>query len=89
VAFDVVETPDAAPALERLAAQHVPIAALTNGSAKITQHLLAASGLDRFVTTLVSIDEITTWKPAPAPYLHAAARLGVQPAELAMVAVHA
>jgi 2-haloacid dehalogenase len=37
---------------------------------------------------VISIDEVQAWKPAPAPYLHAAEVLGVEPPRLALVAVH-
>ncbi|MEW6473847.1 MAG: haloacid dehalogenase [Actinomycetota bacterium] len=34
-------------------------------------------------------DDVRRWKLFPEPYLHTAAELGLRPAELAMVAVHA
>jgi 2-haloacid dehalogenase len=51
--------------------------------------LLARNGLDTLVTRVISVDEVRTWKPAPAPYLHAAGVLGVEPHRLALVAAHA
>jgi len=80
--------PDAAPALARLASSGVRAAALTNGAAATTRTLLAATGLDRYLSEVISVDEVGPWKPAPAPYLHAAATLGVAPRDLALVAVH-
>ena len=41
------------------------------------------------VGRVISVDEVGVWKPAPTPYLHAAGALGVEPHQLAMVAVHA
>jgi 2-haloacid dehalogenase len=80
--------PDALPALERAGRAGVPVAALTNGSAATTTSLLERSGLDRFITRVISIDEVRQWKPARAVYRHAAAVLGVEPGQLALIAVH-
>lgn len=80
---------DLAPALGRLAAEALPTVALTNGSAETTERLLLDAGLDGLVGRVISIDEVGVWKPAAAPYLHAAAAVGVEPPQLAMVAVHA
>src|SRR5687767_9575822 len=80
---------DARPALERLAAEAVPVAALANGSAETIGRLLRSAGIEGLVGRVISADEVGVWKPAPTPYLHAAATLGVEPRELALVAVHA
>jgi 2-haloacid dehalogenase len=80
--------PDARPALERLRGAGLAVAALTNGAAATTTALLARTGLDALVPRVISIDEVQAWKPAPAPYRHAADVLGVQPRRLALVAVH-
>ncbi len=80
--------PDARPALERLRRAGVPVVALTNGAAATTAALLARAGLDALVPRVISVDEVRAWKPAPAPYLHAADVLGVEPRRLALVAVH-
>ncbi|MGH9229923.1 MAG: HAD-IA family hydrolase, partial [Acidimicrobiales bacterium] len=80
--------PDARPALERLRRAGLAVAALTNGAAATTTALLDRAGLDGLVARVISIDEVQTWKPAPAPYRHAADVLGVQPGRLALVAVH-
>jgi 2-haloacid dehalogenase len=79
---------DVAPALERLAAAGVPVAALTNGSSDTTSALLRGAGLDGLVQRVISVEEVQVWKPAAAPYLHAAAALGVERDRTAMVAVH-
>jgi 2-haloacid dehalogenase len=80
---------DVRPALERLTAEAVPVVALTNGPAGTTQGLLRAAGLEGLVARVISIDEVGRWKPAAAPYRHAAAALDVEPKQLGMVAVHA
>lgn len=81
--------PDARPAVERVTDADLPVVALTNGSAENTKALLTRAGLDSLVSRVISIDEVRTWKPAAAPYLHAAAALEVEAPQLAMVAVHA
>lgn len=80
--------PDARPALERLHRAGVPVATLTNGAAATTTALLERAGLDSLVDRVISIDDVRTWKPAPAPYRHAADVMGVPPGRLAHVAVH-
>jgi 2-haloacid dehalogenase len=81
--------PDARPALERLAGAGLPVVTLTNGTAANTAALLDRNGLDGLVSRVISIDEVRVWKPAAAPYLHAAGVLGVEPHQLALVAAHA
>jgi 2-haloacid dehalogenase len=80
--------PDAGPALQRFASAGVPVAALTNGSSDTTLALLRRAGLEDLVSRVISVDEVEVWKPAPAPYRHAAAMLSAEPARTAMVAVH-
>jgi 2-haloacid dehalogenase len=80
--------PDARPALERLHRAGVPVVALTNGAAATAATLLERAGLDALVDRVISIDEVRTWKPAPAPYRYAADLMGVEPRRLAHVAVH-
>lgn len=81
--------PDAAPAMERLAAAGVRITALTNGGVDATTHLLTLNRLDGYVERVVSVDEVRRWKPAADVYRHAAKVTQVAPGDLALVAVHA
>lgn len=80
--------PDAAPAMERLSGAGVQVVTLTNGGADTTSRLLAGAGLDVHVERVISVDDVGRWKPAPEPYLHAAAALGRRPGEIALVAAH-
>ena len=80
--------PDVAPALQLLRQAGVPAVTLTNGSAELVQTLLDRAGLAEYVQLCLSVDEVRRWKPAPEPYRHAANRLGVDPARLALVAAH-
>jgi 2-haloacid dehalogenase len=80
--------PDVAPALAQVRAAGVPAVTLTNGSADLVAALLTRSGLADLVDRHLSVDEVRRWKPAPGPYLWAAAQLGVDPSRLALVASH-
>jgi 2-haloacid dehalogenase len=76
--------PDAAPALRRLSETGVTVVALTNGNADNTRRLLTDAHLDDHLQRVISVDEVGTWKPAPAPYLHTAAVLGHRPQDVAL-----
>jgi 2-haloacid dehalogenase len=80
--------PDVAPALAQLRGAGVPTVTLTNGSVDLVAALLARAGLADLVDRNLSVDEVGRWKPAPEPYLWAAAQLGVDPNRLALVASH-
>lgn len=81
--------PDVRPAMERLRAAGVTVATLSNGGVEATRGLLARAGLLPLVSRVMGVDEIRRYKPGKAIYLHAATALGVAPARLAMIAVHA
>lgn len=88
-AFQRIEPhPDVAPALQLLAAKGIAAATLTNGSASVVNTLLERAHLAEHMTRNLSVDEVRRWKPAPEPYLHAAAQLGADPQRLVMVAAH-
>ncbi|MGZ8585986.1 MAG: haloacid dehalogenase type II [Actinomycetota bacterium] len=79
------EVPDA---LARLRSAGFPLATLTNSStAMMRAQLEHADVLEAFDHTF-SVDEVRRYKPFPEPYRMAAARLGVRPDELRMVAAH-
>ena len=80
--------PDVEPALRALHEAGVPVVTLTNGGADLVHTLLERAGLAGLVAANLSVDAVRRWKPAPEPYLHAATELGVEPARLALVAVH-
>lgn len=86
---DLDAHPDVRPALDRLGAAGVRVAALTNGSAANTARLLHRNGLADHVELVMSVDEVGAWKPRPEPYHHALARLELPGHRVAMVAVHA
>jgi 2-haloacid dehalogenase len=79
------EVPDA---LSRLRSAGFPLATLTNSSPEMAWAQLEHAGIgDRF-DHVFSVEEVRRYKPAPEPYLLAAERLGVAPADLRMVAAH-
>jgi len=80
--------PDVRPGLERIHAHGIRLVALTNGPAGNARRLLAHSGIDALLEDCLSVEDVRRWKPAPEPYLHAARRCGVAPAEVMLAAVH-
>lgn len=80
--------PDVAEGLRRLEQAGVRMATLTNGAAEIAETLLERAGLAGLVERFLSVAEVRRWKPAPAPYLHAARACGVPPEQCVLVAVH-
>jgi len=84
---DLDAHPDSAPAMGRTV-EGARVVVLTNGSARSTSALLERGGLDAFVDTVVSVADAKAWKPAAAPYLHAASVIDVPPERVAMATVH-
>lgn len=71
--------------LEALARAGIPMGCVTNKAARFTEPLLERTGLMRFLGVVVSGDTVANKKPHAEPMLHAAARLGVSPAEALVV----
>lgn len=81
--------PDVAPAMQMLRDAGLRIVTLTNGSASVTAKLLERAGVRDFVEETISVDEVERWKPRREVYLHCAARVGIDPTRLALIAAHA
>lgn len=79
--------PDSGPAMGR-AVLNARVIVVTNASADSTRKLLARGGLDAFVDTVVSADDVRRWKPGSDPYAYAAAALDVPLDRLAMATAH-
>jgi HAD superfamily hydrolase (TIGR01509 family) len=63
-----------------------PICVASSGSHEKMRFTLGLTGLwDRFVGRIFSVHEVARGKPAPDLFLHAAARMGVEPAACAVV----
>ncbi|MET8826905.1 HAD family phosphatase [Streptomyces sp. NPDC004610] len=68
-----------------LAAEGVPMAVASGSSIEAIKAVLAGTGLDAHLHTLVSADEVDHGKPAPDVFLEAARRLGRDPADCVVV----
>jgi 2-haloacid dehalogenase len=80
--------PDVASGVELLHEAGFRLVTLSNGSASVAERLLTSAGVrDRF-ERLFSVEEAGSWKPSAAPYRYAASECGVEPGEVALVAVH-
>lgn len=66
-------------AADLLAAIEHPKGLVTSSSRSSAQYKLALVGLDHHFAEVITLDDVTVAKPAPDPYLLAAARLGVRP----------
>ncbi|MDG9720971.1 HAD family phosphatase [Streptomyces sp. DH24] len=64
-----------------LAAEGVPMAVASGSSPEAIEAILAGTGLDAHLRTVVSADEVPRGKPAPDVFLAAARRLGADPAD--------
>lgn len=67
--------------VERLSDAGVPMAVASGSSRAAIEAILAGTGLDAHLKTLVSADEVDHGKPAPDVFLAAAALLGAEPAD--------
>lgn len=66
--------------VELLAAEGVPTAVASGSSPEAIEAVLAGTGLDAYLRTVVPADEVPRGKPAPDIFLEAARRLGTDPA---------
>jgi 2-haloacid dehalogenase len=80
--------PDVTEGLDRLAAAGWRLVVLTNSSQESIEAALDANGLASRFEHILSVDAVQRYKPAPAPYLHAAKVVNAPPGEMLMVACH-
>jgi 2-haloacid dehalogenase len=78
--------PDAAEAVGAARSAGAAVAILTNGTAQNTRTLLNRAGLE--VDDVFTTADVEEYKPAPAPYEHAAEELGLDPRQVTLVAAH-
>ncbi|MFF2506575.1 HAD family hydrolase [Streptomyces sp. NPDC058067] len=78
VAREVVPRPGAVRLLDELALAGVPTAIVSASPRHVVDLVRKALGHDRFALT-VAVEDTARTKPAPDPYLAAAAELGVEP----------
>lgn len=67
--------------VELLAGEGVPMAVASGSSREAIEAILAGTGLDAYLRTTVSADEVAHGKPAPDVFLEAARRLRAAPAD--------
>ncbi|MBZ3901791.1 MULTISPECIES: HAD family hydrolase [Streptomyces] len=67
--------------VELLAAEGVPMAVASGSSREAIEVILGGTGLDAYLRTVVSAEEVDHGKPAPDVFLEAARRLGARPAD--------
>ncbi|WP_322974301.1 HAD family hydrolase [Actinacidiphila epipremni] len=84
VAQEVRPRPGALRLLAELRAAGVPVALVTASPRRVVDVVLRTLGADWFALTVAAEDTVRT-KPAPDPYLRAAGRLGVAPADCVVV----
>jgi 2-haloacid dehalogenase len=81
--------PDVRPALEQLRASGLRLATLTNSTAEVAEAQLAHAGLSDLFELRLSADAVRRLKPAAEAYQMAAERLGVERADIRLIAAHA
>jgi beta-phosphoglucomutase len=74
----------AAPCVQALA-QAFPLAIASGSLHGEIEHILLAGGLRQHFQLIVGADDVTEGKPAPEPYIKAAALLGIAPARLVAI----
>jgi 2-haloacid dehalogenase len=80
--------PEVAKNLQRLHDDGLTLAVLTNSTLEAAEAQLAFAGLREHFEQVISVDEVQCFKPAPQVYHLAAQRLGVEPAQVRLVAAH-
>ncbi|MFE6906134.1 HAD family hydrolase [Streptomyces erythrochromogenes] len=71
--------------VERLRTEGAALAVASGSSREAIDAVLAGTGLDALLTTVVSAEEVARGKPAPDVFLEAARRLGAAPADCVVV----
>ncbi|MCZ6506098.1 MAG: haloacid dehalogenase type II, partial [Actinobacteria bacterium] len=80
--------PEVHDALQRLFDADFAMVALTNGSTSAANDQMENAGLHTFFRRVISVEEVGRFKPAPEPYQHAADVMGVELADMMLVAAH-
>jgi 2-haloacid dehalogenase len=80
--------PDVAPALAALRPDR-PRAILTNGTRATVEATVRAAGLQELLPTVLSVETVRMYKPAPAVYALASESFGVEPADVTFVSGNA
>ncbi len=81
--LDVAPYPEVPDALARLAPR--TLAVLSNGSPSMLEEGLAAGGLTKAITHVISVDQLSIYKPHPSVYALAEQNLGLAPDRMLFV----
>lgn len=77
--------PDTVEGLRRLAAAGHHLVVFSNGTPRMLEPLLDSAGLRDYVSEVVSVDEVGSYKPSPVVYQHLADRLARPPEQVRLV----
>jgi 2-haloacid dehalogenase len=77
--------PDVKPGLTALKTKGLRLAILSNGEPKMLRAAADSAGVTGLLDAIISVEEVKTFKPAPAVYALIAARLNVPPAGVGFV----
>lgn len=80
--------PDVAQGLQMLNQAGYRLVAFTNSAGEVVKQQMELAGLTNQFEALLSVDELKRYKPAVDTYQAMAKKLGVQPQEAMMIAVH-
>jgi len=80
--------PDVSSGLRRIHAAGIRLVTLTNGATAISDRMLDEAGVLPLLEHRLSVEVPRRWKPHADAYRYAAEVCGVQPAAMALVAVH-
>ncbi|WP_343603261.1 HAD family hydrolase [Mycobacterium sp.] len=81
--------PDVEPTMRMLAQAGISMVCLSNGTAEATTNFLGRNNLSGYVDTVISVAEVTSWKPRRQIYDHAVRIIARPASEVALIAVHA
>ena len=80
--------PDVGPGLRRIHDLGVRLVTLTNGASAMSERMLSSAGVLPLLEQRLSVEQPQRWKPHADAYRYAATACGVEPARMALVAVH-
>lgn len=80
--------PDVVDGVHALRAAGFRLATLSNGAAQVAETLLDGAGIREHFERVLTVEDAGVWKPASGSYAYAARELGVERAEMVLVAVH-
>ena len=78
-AGELKSNPGALDAMRELAARGVAQACVSNSGRRIVDANIKALGVDKIIAFSLSLDDVSSGKPDPEPYLKAARQLGAEP----------